>query len=141
MPHKEDVNSTNYSYKVKSSITLIRAGKGASNADQSSSIQHRARACAPTGVSPMTASSSASSSGGPSGPTLLQGIDRVRARVAVFQPLTQNHMPHVIDAARYAVEIVQRPPIHRDRGLHPGDVLYWVTCLGGACLFLIATAI
>jgi hypothetical protein len=23
------------------------------------------------------------------------------------------------------------------RGLHPGDVLYWVACLGGACLLLL----
>jgi len=24
------------------------------------------------------------------------------------------------------------------RGPHPGDVLYWVACLGGACLLLLA---
>jgi hypothetical protein len=24
------------------------------------------------------------------------------------------------------------------RGPHPGDILYWVACLGGACLLLFA---
>ncbi len=25
------------------------------------------------------------------------------------------------------------------RGPHPGDILYWFTCVGAACLFLLAT--
>jgi hypothetical protein len=30
---------------------------------------------------------------------------------------------------------------HRRRGPHPGDVAFWVACVGGVCLLLLASTI
>jgi len=110
---------------------------GASIADQPRSKQHRARACAATGVSPMTANLTACPATVPSMGAFRQSLDPVRARVAVLQQLTNDQMHKTVEVARHAADIVQRPPIHRSSGLHPGDVLYWITCVGGACLLLL----
>ena len=78
--------------------------------------------------------------------------DPVRARVKFEQPLTQYEKLH-------PVPIEPPPPVRkpivpeflqkvrkinllpetrspRPGGPHPGDVLYWVTCVGGVCLLL-----
>ena len=64
-----------------------------------------------------------------------QSLDPVRARVAASQQLTNDQMIQAVESAPYAADVV-----HLSRGTqgpHPGDVLYWVMCLGGACLLLI----
>ena len=69
------------------------------------------------------------------------GFDRVRARVTVPQQLTNDQIPPADAMARPAVNLFHLPPDTRGggpRGPHPGDVLYWVACVGGACLLLIA---
>ncbi|MDP9049748.1 MAG: hypothetical protein M3O31_03360 [Acidobacteriota bacterium] len=69
-------------------------------------------------------------------------IDRIRARmganrsvrnlesVSAFRPeeQTQNPRLHLVADTRGTWPA---------RGPHPGDVLYWVACLGGACLLLL----
>jgi hypothetical protein len=72
---------------------------------------------------------------------LALGFDRVRARVTVPQQLTNDQMPQADAMARPAVDLFHLPPDTRGggpRGPHPGDVLYWVACVGGACLLLMA---
>jgi len=73
-----------------------------------------------------------------------QVSDPVRARMTVPQQLTNDQILQA-DTAHYADEVAPRRlhlvPDTRGggpRGPHPGDVLYWVACLGGACLLLIA---
>jgi len=61
--------------------------------------------------------------------------------VTVSQQLTNDQLLQPDMAAHLAADIVHRPPVARASSPHPGDVLYWVTCLGGACLFLIASTI
>ncbi len=68
-----------------------------------------------------------------------QGIDPVRARVTASQQLTNDQMLQAEKAARHPDDVVHRPSAMR--GPHPGDVLYWVTCVGGASLILIASTI
>ena len=75
--------------------------------------------------------------------TPARGFDPVRARVTVNQQLTNDQILRADPAYR-------APEAHRGLHLvpdtlgggprrpHPGDVLYWVACLGGACLLLIA---
>jgi hypothetical protein len=74
-----------------------------------------------------------------------RGLDPVRARVIVRQQLTNDQILQADAAAHPAAEAtplgLHLPPDTRGsgrRGPHPGDVLYWVACLGGACLLLIA---
>ena len=33
--------------------------------------------------------------------------------------------------------LAETRPAKSVRGLHPGDVVYWLACLGGACLLLL----
>jgi hypothetical protein len=74
--------------------------------------------------------------------------DPVRSRVAYQQPLTNSERLHA-EAARppKPAETVQdRRPASllpdtggsRPRRPHPGDILYWVACLGGVCLLLLS---
>ncbi len=67
-----------------------------------------------------------------------QGLDPVRARVAANQQLTNDQILQTVQAARHAADVVHLP--RGIRGPHPGDVLYWVTCVGGASLLLIVAA-
>ena len=65
-----------------------------------------------------------------------QGLDTVRARVTVSQQLTNDQMIQAVETAPYAADVVHLPRI--SRGLHPGDVLYWVTCVGASLLLIVA---
>jgi hypothetical protein len=69
-------------------------------------------------------------------------IDRVRARISA------NRVHRSLqNAPSFPAEVRPETPGLRGladtrgtgpaRGLHPGDVLYWVACLGGACLLLL----
>ena len=64
-----------------------------------------------------------------------QGLDPVRARVTAGHQLTNDQMMQAVEAAGQATEVVHLP--RGTHGPHPGDVLYWVTCVGGAGLLLI----
>jgi len=68
-----------------------------------------------------------------------QSIDPVRARVSASQQLTNDQMLQAEMAARHPDDVVHSPSM--TRGPHPGDILYWVTCVGGASLILIASTI
>ena len=70
-----------------------------------------------------------------------QRIDPVRSRVAVQLQLTNDQM---LQAAAQPAEAAPHPqrllPDTRGGGPrrpHPGDVIYWVACLGGACLLIL----
>jgi hypothetical protein len=55
--------------------------------------------------------------------------DAVHSRVAAAHPRTHS-------------EELQPVPGHREtaqRTTHPGDILYWAACLGGACLLLLCS--
>jgi hypothetical protein len=72
---------------------------------------------------------------------LALGADRVRARVTVPQQLTNDQVPQADVMARRPPDVLRLPPDTRGggpRGPHPGDVLFWVACVGGACLLLMA---
>jgi hypothetical protein len=65
----------------------------------------------------------------------------VRARVTARQQLTNDQIPQADAMARPAIDLLHLPPDTRGggpRGPHPGDVLYWAACIGGACLLLMA---
>lgn len=64
-----------------------------------------------------------------------QGLDPVRARVTAGQQLTNDQVIQAVEAARHTADGLHLP--RGTRGPHPGDVLYWVTCVGGASLLLI----
>jgi hypothetical protein len=86
--------------------------------------------------------------------------DPVRSRVKYEQPLTNYEKQHPFafeqtpaKAARIPLPAFKLPEIAlkappvvanqiadtgRPRLPHPGDVFYWVTCLGGVCLLLLA---
>ena len=69
-----------------------------------------------------------------------QRLDPVRARVSVSQQLTNDQILQA-DAAHPAADLLRLPPDTRGggpRGPHPGDILYWVACVGGVGLLLIA---
>ena len=89
----------------------------------------------------MTANPSACPATVTSMAAIRQGIDPVRARVAASQHLTNDQILQAVEAARHAADGPYQPPIARRSGPHPGDVLYWVTCVGGACLLLIEATI
>lgn len=71
--------------------------------------------------------------------------DPVRSRVHVEPQLTNAEILQA-DAARQSSgvrfgELPNCPPDTagpRPRRPHPGDVVYWLTCLGGVCLLLFA---
>jgi len=70
--------------------------------------------------------------------------DPVRARVSGGHQLTNFQVLHTNPATRSEAP-TELPGLHLladtrgtgPRGPHPGDVLYWVACLGGACLLLL----
>jgi len=64
-----------------------------------------------------------------------RGLEPVRARVTACQQLTNDQIIQAFEEARHAADGVHPPPVTSTP--HPGDILYWVTCLGGACLLLI----
>lgn len=71
-----------------------------------------------------------------------QRFDPVRSRVVVQLQLTNDQMLQADSAARpvEAAHPLRLLPDTRGGGPrrpHPGDVLYWVACLGGACLLII----
>jgi hypothetical protein len=66
---------------------------------------------------------------------------RVRIQVSVRPQLANRHTPQADAMARPAIDVLHLPPDTRGggpRGPHPGDVLYWAACVGGACLLLMA---
>jgi hypothetical protein len=66
--------------------------------------------------------------------------DPVRARVCGGQQLVNSQSVAMGSADRAAVEAAHLPSDTRGGGRcgpHPGDVLYWVACLGGAGLLLL----
>jgi len=71
-------------------------------------------------------------------------LDPVRSRVTVQPQLTNDQILQA-ESAQHHAEMAS-PRIHLvpdtrgggPRGPHPGDILYWVACLGGVCLLLIA---
>lgn len=68
--------------------------------------------------------------------------DPVRAQVGrgqLSEPLqaTQAYRPEV-PAEYRGLHLIPDTRDTRPRGPHPGDVLYWVACLGGACLLLLS---
>ena len=87
--------------------------------------------------------------------------DPVRSRVKFEQPLTNYERLHPfvfeetpaktfriplpafklprIAAKTPAVDANSLPDTGRPRRPHPGDIFYWVTCLGGVCLLLLAS--
>lgn len=72
-------------------------------------------------------------------------VDRVRARVGGSQLLTnaQNlcvnseNNQHANSKHR-GLYLLADTRGSGPRGPHPGDVLYWAACLGGACLLLLS---
>lgn len=82
-----------------------------------------------------------------------RSFDPVRARVH-FEPLTTNaERLQALEAERAAAQRKkERAPLGFDglrdtrvgryvQNLHPGDIVYWVAGLGGACLLLIKATI
>ncbi|MGA1982035.1 MAG: hypothetical protein ABSG84_06155 [Acidobacteriaceae bacterium] len=68
-------------------------------------------------------------------------LDPVRARVTVSQQLTNDQILQADAAAHPAADLLRLPPDTRGggpRGPHPGDILYWVACIGGVGLLLMA---
>jgi hypothetical protein len=73
-----------------------------------------------------------------------QGLDPVRARVTASQQLTNDQLLQAEEEAREAADSQHLLPDTRrsvPQGPHPGDILYWVTCVGGACLLLLEATI
>jgi hypothetical protein len=58
-------------------------------------------------------------------------IDPVRARVIANSQYT------LAEPLNRGIHLL--PKAERPRRLHPGDIVYWVACLGGACLLLLST--
>jgi hypothetical protein len=77
-------------------------------------------------------------------PASSRALDPVRLRVTVLPQLTNDQILQAESAQHYAEAAPPRLQLVPDtrgggpRRPHPGDVLYWVACLGGACLLLIA---
>jgi hypothetical protein len=65
--------------------------------------------------------------------------DPVRSRVKYEQPLTNFEILQAEEAKRAQLSQVGVPPpdTGRPRRPHPGDIVYWVATLGGACLLLL----
>jgi hypothetical protein len=77
-------------------------------------------------------------------PASIRALDPVRSRVTVPAQLTNDQILRAESAAyqaeseRLGIHLVPETRGGGPRGPHPGDILYWVACLGGACLLLIA---
>jgi hypothetical protein len=73
-----------------------------------------------------------------------RGSDPVRTGVAgrdSFVNAAARYASHEDDhqaAARRGLRSMSETRGTGPRGPHPGDVLYWVACLGGACLLLLS---
>ncbi len=82
-----------------------------------------------------------------------RSFDPVRARVQCEALVTNAERMQAEEALRAVSELRQtRAPLGIDlltdtrfgryvSSLHPGDIFYWVACLGGACLLLIKATI
>jgi len=65
-------------------------------------------------------------------------IDAVRARIAAnsrYALADADWRPEPLPSRR-GIHLLPDTRSPRPRGPHPGDILYWVACLGGACLLL-----
>jgi hypothetical protein len=68
-------------------------------------------------------------------------IDRVRARLA--DSVNSRKLPNTRrlrgegQSEDRGLHLVAENRVTRPRGPHPGDMLYWVAFLGGACLLLL----
>ncbi len=70
-------------------------------------------------------------------------LDPVRARVTSGLPMTATQMLQANPRYRPEAEGLGPHALVDTRGTgphspHPGDIVYWVACLGGACLLLLA---
>ena len=71
-------------------------------------------------------------------------VDPVRARVGSSQQLTnaqslQSSTENNRDTRKHrGLYLLADTRGTGPRGPHPGDVLYWAACLGGACLLLLS---
>jgi hypothetical protein len=60
--------------------------------------------------------------------------DPVRARVRAASRLTVHSQSDPVQATHHSLQ----PDVRESpRRLHPGDILYWVACLGGAGLLIL----
>jgi hypothetical protein len=75
-------------------------------------------------------------------------LDRIRARFAAARThrslKADDNSVHVMPALTRSenqedrgLHLIADTRGTRPRGPHPGDVIYWVACLGGACLLLL----
>lgn len=74
-----------------------------------------------------------------------RSADPVRARVSIGDPLTNSQTLYSgrengsgSHTAHSSLHLLADTRGTGPRGPHPGDVLYWVACLGGACLLLLS---
>jgi len=60
------------------------------------------------------------------------------SRVAYHHPITNHERMQAELAAEHAEQQnALTLPDTRHGGPHPGDIVYWVACLGGACLLVL----
>jgi hypothetical protein len=77
-------------------------------------------------------------------PVSNRAIDPVRSRVTVPPQLTNDQIlraesaSYQAESERLGIHLVPDTRGGGPRGPHPGDILYWVACLGGVGLLLIA---
>ena len=73
-------------------------------------------------------------------------LDRIRARMAAARThrslKADNNNLHPMptltrSGSQDGLHLISDTRGTRPRGPHPGDVIYWVACLGGACLLLL----
>lgn len=72
-------------------------------------------------------------------PTILSmpsPLDPVRARIRATR--SQAHEPGDAAHTNRSLHLLAETRGNGPRGPHPGDILYWVACLGGACLLLLS---
>jgi hypothetical protein len=83
--------------------------------------------------------------------SVARSFDPVRARVCCA-PIVTNAERLQAEEAALAERNRKRAPLGIDalrdtrlgryvENMHPGDIVYWVACLGGACLLLIKATI
>ena len=77
-------------------------------------------------------------------PVSMRTLDPVRSRVTVQPQLTNDQIlraesaAYEAEQARLGIHLVPDTRNGGPRRPHPGDILYWVACLGGACLLLLS---
>jgi hypothetical protein len=64
-------------------------------------------------------------------------IDRVRARMEASRMSRNLRRERTLQPVLQATNSRLHLVTDTRRKTHPGDVLYWVACLGGACLLLL----